>query len=42
MEFISSLFSGKNLIYTIEGLTFIAILLLMLYFFFTFNLIKKD
>lgn len=34
--------SGKNLIYTIEGLTFVAILLLMLYFFFTFNLIKKD
>lgn len=42
MGFISGLISGNNLVYCIEGLTFVAILLLMVYFFFAFNLIKKD
>lgn len=34
--------SGANLIYTIEGMTFLAILLLLLYFCFALNLFKKD
>lgn len=37
-----SMLSGNNLIYLIEGLTFLAILLLLLYFCFALNLIKKD
>ena len=42
MGFLSNIISGANLIYTIEGLTFLAILLLYLYFCFALNLIKKD
>jgi hypothetical protein len=42
MQFIINLFTGDKFIYTVEAITFLAIIVLLFYFYVQFNVFKND